>query len=180
MAFFQLFDALRAEHGLDKRARLLLEVAGLLHEVGGFVSNRGHHKHSYYLVANSEVFGLSRDELLIVAQTCRYHRRSAPKPSHLEYMSMTRRQRMVVNRLAAILRVADALDRGHARIVRTFQCECKDDEFTIAVQGVADLTLERRALVSKGDLFEEIYGLRIRIEEEPTAPRTPKRDKTAE
>ncbi len=92
-----------------------LQVAGLLHEIGGFVSNRSHHKHSYYLIANSEIFGLNREEITLVAHVARYHRRSGPKPSHLEYMALPREARVTVNKLAALLRVADALARGHVR-----------------------------------------------------------------
>ena len=86
----RLFDELKPDHGLGPRYRLLLRVAGLLHEVGGFISNIAHHKHSYYLIRNSEVFGLSRSEIEMVAQIARYHRRSAPKSSHTEYMSLPR------------------------------------------------------------------------------------------
>jgi exopolyphosphatase/guanosine-5'-triphosphate,3'-diphosphate pyrophosphatase len=167
-----LFDQLQGEHGLKPRHRLLLRVAGLVHEVGGFVSSRAHHKHSYYLVANSEIFGLTREEILTVALIARYHRRSCPKPAHVEYMTVPREIRMVVNKLAALLRVADALDRGHAQQVREIRCERREDELVVITPGVTDLTLERRAVASKGDLFEEIYGLRVRLEEEP-APGVP-------
>jgi exopolyphosphatase/guanosine-5'-triphosphate,3'-diphosphate pyrophosphatase len=161
----RLFDALENEHGLASRHRLLLRVAGLLHETGGYVSSRSHHKHSYYLIANSEIFGLRKEEIAVVANVARYHRRSGPKPSHMEYMALPREHRMVVNKLAAILRVADALDRGHAQQVRNFQVELRDEEVVLVIHDVADLTLERRALLSKADLFEEIFGLRVRLEE---------------
>ena len=98
----RLFDELTAEHGLGPRQRLLLEAAGLLHEVGGFVSSRSHHKHSCYLIANSEIFGLNRDEIAVVAQVARYHRRSGPKPSHTEYVALPREARVTVNKLAAL------------------------------------------------------------------------------
>jgi exopolyphosphatase/guanosine-5'-triphosphate,3'-diphosphate pyrophosphatase len=161
----KLFDLLQAEHGLGTRHRLLLRVAGLLHEVGGFVSNRSHHKHSYYLIANAEIFGLSRDEHILVAHVARYHRRAVPQPSHLEYVALPRDRRILVNKLAALLRVADALDRAHGQQVRDFQGERRGDEFVITVPGVTDLTLERRAIGQKGDLFEDVFGLRIRLEE---------------
>jgi exopolyphosphatase/guanosine-5'-triphosphate,3'-diphosphate pyrophosphatase len=161
----KLFDLLQAEHGLTARHRLLLRVAGLLHEVGGFVSNRSHHKHSYYLIANAEIFGLTRDEHVLVAHVARYHRRAVPQPSHLEYVALPRDRRILVNKLAAILRVADALDRAHGQQVRDFQGERQGEEFVITVPGVTDLTLERRAMAEKGDLFEDVFGLRIRLEE---------------
>lgn len=166
-----LFDQLQAEHGLKPRHRLLLRAAGLVHDVGGFVSARSHHKHSYYLVANSEIFGLTREEILTVALVARYHRRSIPKPTHAEYMMAPRETRVIVNKLAALLRVADALDRGHTQPFREIRCERREDELVISAPGAIDLALERRAMTSKGDLFEEVYGLRVRLEEEPKARR---------
>ena len=161
----RLFDQLQKEHGLGPRDRLLLRVAAILHEVGGFVSSRSHHKHSYYLISNSEIFGLRREELQIVALVARYHRRNFPRPTHLEYMMLPRESRMAVSKLAAILRVADALDRGHAQQIRDIQVEREGGEFVIYVRGLPDLALERRALEVKADLFEEIYGLKVRLEE---------------
>jgi exopolyphosphatase/guanosine-5'-triphosphate,3'-diphosphate pyrophosphatase len=159
-----LFDELHLEHGLGARHRLLLQVAGLLHEVGGFVSNRSHHKHSYYLIANSEIFGLNREEILLAAHVARYHRRSGPMPSHQEYMSLPREARVTVNKLAALLRVADALARGHIRHARQVHFERRGDDFIICVSGVSDLLLEKRAMAAKGDMFEDIYGMKVRLE----------------
>jgi exopolyphosphatase/guanosine-5'-triphosphate,3'-diphosphate pyrophosphatase len=161
----RLFDELQDEHGLSPRHRLLARVAGLVHEVGGFVASRAHHKHSYYLVANSEIFGLNRAETLIIAHVARYHRRGLPKRSHGDFMGLSRESRMVVSKLAALLRVADALDRAHAQQISDITFGREKDEFVVFVRGVADLTLERRAVRSKGDLFEDIYGMRVRVEE---------------
>jgi len=160
----QLFDALAAEHHLDGRERLLLRVAAILHDVGSFVSLRAHHKHSFYLIANSELFGLTRDEVLIIAHTARYHRRSPPKPAHLEYMGLPRERRMVVTKLAAILRVADALDRVHAGRIATLRCTREGDELVLQAKSAFDLGLERQAVSSKSDLFTDIYGLTLRLE----------------
>jgi exopolyphosphatase/guanosine-5'-triphosphate,3'-diphosphate pyrophosphatase len=161
----RLFDELQPEHGLSSRHRLLLRVAALLHEVGSFVSNAAHHKHSYYLIANSEIYGLDRDDIEIVAHIARYHRRSGPKPSHLEYIALPRESRVAVSKLAAILRVADALARGRGRPLPRLRFERRGDEFLIFTPGAADLILERRALAAKGDMFEDIFGMRLRLEE---------------
>jgi len=161
----RLFDELQPEHGLSARQRLMLRVAGLLHEIGSFVSNVAHHKHSYYLIAHSEIFGLNRDATEIVAHVARYHRRSSPKTSHLEYMALPREARIVVNKLAAILRVADALSRTRGRKLENPRFERRGDEFVISMPGATDLLLERRSLAAKGDMFEDIYGMRLRLEE---------------
>jgi exopolyphosphatase/guanosine-5'-triphosphate,3'-diphosphate pyrophosphatase len=160
----RLFDELRGEHGLGGRQRLLLHVAALLHEAGAFVSNRAHHKHSYYVIANAEIFGLTREELAVVGLVARYHRRSCPKPSHAEYMALPRDLRMVVSKLAALLRVADALDADHSQQVGEILCRRGDEEFRITAAGPTDLALERQAIALKADLFEDVYGMKVLLE----------------
>lgn len=160
----RLFDDLRLEHGLGPRQRLLLHVAGYLHEVGRFVSSQAHHKHSYYLISNSEIFGLNRQEILQVAHVARYHRRSIPKASHLEFMSLPRESRVMVSKMAALLRVADAMARGQIKRVDDVRFERKGDELILYLPGTQDLLLEERTMAAKGDLFEEIYGIKVRLE----------------
>jgi exopolyphosphatase / guanosine-5'-triphosphate,3'-diphosphate pyrophosphatase len=161
----KLFDELQADHGLGPRHRLLLRAAGLLHECGAFVSNVAHHKHSYYLIAHSEIFGLNRDEIAVVAHIARYHRRSGPKPSHLEYTALPRESRIVVNKLAAILRVGDALSRKRGHPLAGVRFQRNGDEMILLASGGGDLDLERRAVAVKGDMFEDIYGMSLRIED---------------
>ncbi len=163
-AALRLFDEIRPDHGLGPRHRLLLHAAALLHEIGGYVSNRSHHKHSYYLIANSEIFGLNREETILAAHVARYHRRSGPKPSHPEYMSLPRESRVTVSKLAAILRVADALSRGHVHAPCNLQFERQGDDLIICVPNATDLLLEQRAVQAKADMFEDIYGMKIRLE----------------
>ena len=161
----RLFDELHADHGLGRRYRLLLRVACILHEVGAYISDRAHHKHSYYLIFNSDLFGLSREELVTVAHIARYHRRSGPKPSHVEYTALPREQRVVINKLAAILRVGDALSQGHIQSAAKLQFERQGDDFIILVPDAEKLLLEKRSIVRKGGMFEEIYGMKIRLED---------------
>jgi len=159
------FDELQDEYGLSSRYRLLLEVAAILHEVGGFVANRAHHKHSMYLIKNSEIFGFSREEIGMVAHIARYHRRNPPKATHVEYMQLPRDQRMVISKLAAILRVADALDRAHVQRFGEFHIQRRERELVLTVAQLDDLTLERKTLAKKVDLFNDMYGLSIRLVE---------------
>jgi len=161
----RLFDQLANEHRLGPRHRLLLEVAAILHEVGTFVSTRAHHKHSYYLIANSEILGLTQDELPLVANIARYHRRSRPKPSHPDYTMLSRERRMIVNKLAALLRIADALDISRTQPVEDFESRIDNNGLIISVHTGADLTLEQRSLAEKADMFQDIYGLDVRLEE---------------
>ena len=145
---------------MGEREQLLLEVASIVHDIGNFVTARGHHRHSFYLLVNSEVFGLSRTDLEIVANLARYHRREGPQSDHPAYASLPRAARLTVNRLAGILRVADALDKGHMQRVQGPRVSVLGDELRIEVEPEEDLALERLSLESKGGLFEEVFGLK--------------------
>jgi exopolyphosphatase/guanosine-5'-triphosphate,3'-diphosphate pyrophosphatase len=158
-----LFDQLQAVHRLDPRYRTMLYVAALLHEVGNVISTRSHHKHSMYLVMNSELFGLSSREMKIVALIARYHRRAMPRATHEVYGTLTRDHRIIVNKLAAILRVADALDRAHQQRISTVQCVLEDESVILTSQELDNPTLERMALKDKDDLFQQVYGMRIEL-----------------
>jgi exopolyphosphatase/guanosine-5'-triphosphate,3'-diphosphate pyrophosphatase len=163
----RLFDQLQPIHRLEGRYRLLLEVAGLLHEIGTFVSSRKHHKHTLYLIQQSEVFGLTQEELLMVANIARYHRRGRPKASHPEYIALTRNKRMTVNKLTALLRVADALDIGRTQQINPCEFSIQAETLVVHVSTQADLALEKKALKNKSDMFQDIYGLDIRLEQTP-------------
>jgi exopolyphosphatase/guanosine-5'-triphosphate,3'-diphosphate pyrophosphatase len=153
-----LFDDLREEHGLSDRDRLLLEVAALLHDVGNFVSLRGHHKHSQYLLSASQIFGLSADDHALVGNIARYHRRGVPQKSHLPYMALDREERVRVNKMAALLRVANALDAEHMQKVADARVRRDEDPWVLEVEGAGDLTMERLAVGSRADLFAQVFG----------------------
>ena len=165
-----IFAATRPQHRMGEREQLLLEVASIVHDIGTFVAARGHHRHSFYLLTNSELFGLSRTDLDIVANLARYHRRESPQSDHAAYASLPRSARLTVNRLAAILRVADALDKGHMQRVVNPRVSVTEDQLCIEVVTPEDLALERVALESKGGLFEEVFGLKPVLVETPVAP----------
>ncbi len=154
----QLFDAFRDDHGLGNRERLLLQVAALLHDIGLYVSLRAHHKHSQYLLAASQIFGLSNDETAIVSNVARYHRRGAPQTSHLPYVALDRQDRLLVNKLAAILRVANALDAEHLQKVTGLRLRRHDRSWILEIDGTGDLTMELLAAAARADMFADTFG----------------------
>jgi exopolyphosphatase / guanosine-5'-triphosphate,3'-diphosphate pyrophosphatase len=158
-----LFRALQAEHQLDSRYELLLYLAGLLHEIGLYVSNRSYHKHSFYLIINSELFGLAKQDMLVMALVARYHRRASPKPIHEGFSTLERERRIAVAKLAAMLRVADALDRSYNQRVDEIRVSRERSKLVIAVPDVDDLSLEQLALKQTGSLFEEIFGIPVML-----------------
>lgn len=154
----RLFDELRDEHGLADRERLLLEAAALLHDVGIYVSLRAHHKHSQYLLAASQIFGLSNEETAIVSNIARYHRRALPQESHLPYLALDGNDRLVVNKLAAILRLTNALDAEHLQKVSGLRLVRNDRTWVVELEGAGDLTMERMAATARADMFAEVFG----------------------
>jgi exopolyphosphatase/guanosine-5'-triphosphate,3'-diphosphate pyrophosphatase len=156
-----LFDALEDLHGLGPHARLLLETAGILHDIGIYVSTRAHHKHSAYLVAASEIAGLSEDDIRIVSNVVRYHRKAMPKAAHTEYNILSRDDRLMVSKLSAILRIADALDRSHRRRIKSLRVELTPSEMVLWAESHEELSIEEWALPAKADFFKSLYGLEV-------------------
>jgi exopolyphosphatase/guanosine-5'-triphosphate,3'-diphosphate pyrophosphatase len=158
-----LFDGTRRLHRLGASARELLGFACLLHDVGQHVEHRRHHRHSYYLVRNADLQGFTSDEIEVLALVARYHRKGPPKDDHDEWRQAPDAVRRVAAPLAAFLRVADGLDRGHAQEVRALRCASRRGETVVEVSGRGDLTLDLWAAREKADLFEELYRRPLRF-----------------
>jgi exopolyphosphatase/guanosine-5'-triphosphate,3'-diphosphate pyrophosphatase len=158
-----LFRSLHDEHGLDARHELILYIAALLHEIGGFISTSSMHKHSMYLIMNSDLFGLSRSDVLLVGLVARYHRRASPKPTHQGFASLTRDSRVAVSKMAAILRIAKALDATRSQRVRQLTCKRKGRRLIISIPEVDDLSVEQLAVNQSRGLFDQIYGLQATL-----------------
>lgn len=154
----RLFDQLQAEHALGPRERLLLQVAALLHDVGVYVSLRGHHKHSQYILAAAQIFGLSDDETALIANVARYHRRGVPQSSHLPYVALDRQDQLIVNKLAAILRLANALDAEHLQKVTDVKLVRTGATWTLELKGDGDLSMEQHAGNARADMFLDTFG----------------------
>lgn len=156
-----LFDQLRDLHGLSDLDRRILVVAAVLHDAGQFVSYRKHHKHSLYLIHNSEVPGISREDRALAALVARYHRRAEPKDEHYLYADLPGVERERVRRLAALLRVADALDREHLQRVPSVTARVEGEALVLDLEGRGDLLLEHWALRKKGRMLTSVFGLRL-------------------
>jgi exopolyphosphatase/guanosine-5'-triphosphate,3'-diphosphate pyrophosphatase len=156
-----LFDELKDEHQLEQRHQVILYVAALLHEIGLYVSHQSHHKHSLYLIKNSDLFGLSRKDVLLAALVARYYRRASPQSSHEGYATLDREERVAVSKMAALLRVAVALDESRSQRIKDLQCLQEKGKLVIAIAQVEDLSLEQLAVRQNGALFEETFGLPV-------------------
>lgn len=161
----ELFDQTKDLHNLALEHRLLLEAAAMLHDIGTYISMTAHHKHTHYLLTATPIIGLTREQMQIVSNVARYHRKSFPKMQHEHYKVLSSKDRVVVLKLAAILRLADAMDNEHASRVASFTVEHKKPGFIIRLRGDGDLLLEKWALINKAELFEETFGVRVSVED---------------
>ena len=159
----RLFDLLQGEHRCTPLHRLILEVAAWLHDIGVFINTRGHHKHSMYIIEHTEFPGLNARIINLIALVARYHRKTVPLTTHPDYMALPHDDRLVVCKLAALLRVADALDRVHVQSLGEIRFDLQDEMLTCIPGQPVDISAGQLALVEKGDLFEQIYGRRCLI-----------------
>jgi exopolyphosphatase/guanosine-5'-triphosphate,3'-diphosphate pyrophosphatase len=163
----KLFDALADKLQLSASDRAILADAALLHDIGYHINFEAHHKHSYHLIVHAELLGMTPAERVMVANVARYHRGTTPRREHRTYASLDRNLRRRIKRLAAILRVADGLDRGHSGAVEDVQIELTQTELEIRVIPTSDsydLRLELWGASRKSDLLEELLGLPVKIE----------------
>ncbi len=162
----QLFDRLDDIHKFGPHERELLEMAGLLHNVGLFISHSGHHKHSYYVIRHSEqLTGFSDNEIELIAQIARYHRKSHPARSHQPFVALNDLDQRRVRILAGILRIAIGLDRRHRNVVASLRV-LVDDHITVEpVPGGSeqDLSIEVHAATERVSLLSEALQQEVRI-----------------
>jgi exopolyphosphatase/guanosine-5'-triphosphate,3'-diphosphate pyrophosphatase len=161
-----LFEQLEELHELGEEDHRILTVAALLHDIGAFVGHSKHHKHSLYLISESEIPGFSPEEMLLAANVARYHRKAHPGPQHDMFAKLDERKQERVRRMSALLRIADALDREHLQGVERVRAKVKDGTLRLRLEGTGDLLLERWALERKADLFETLFDLKVDAQRE--------------
>lgn len=155
-----LFDKTVRIHRLSKECRLYLELAALLHDIGHFISSEEHHKHSMYLIRATPIVGLDKRAQDIIACIARYHRKSVPKAEHEVFCELSKADRIIVSRLSALLRIADATDRGQGR-VKSVSVRFQRGEFRVMLKGPGDLLLEQWAIKKKADLFQSLFKCKV-------------------
>ncbi|MBW2477529.1 MAG: Ppx/GppA family phosphatase [Deltaproteobacteria bacterium] len=157
----EIFDSLPQGIELDIRARMMLEAAAILHDVGYFISYDKHHKHSYHLIRHANLFDFTPRETEIIANLSRYHRKSMPKTSHDNFSRLTDTDQQLVRKLGGILRLADGLDRRRSNIIKDINCDCANGKFIIEMSGHDDMAVEIYGAKAKSDLFELAFDMKL-------------------
>jgi exopolyphosphatase/guanosine-5'-triphosphate,3'-diphosphate pyrophosphatase len=153
-----LFEALQPLHALSAPYGRLLEAAAYLHDVGHYISDANHHKHSYYVVSNADMPGFTATEREFIANLCRYHRKALPSGEHTNLRTLATNDRDALARLIPVLRLADSLDRSHAQRIQKLECLVRDGAIALDLYSSEDIGLERWAAEQVAGLFEVTYG----------------------
>jgi exopolyphosphatase/guanosine-5'-triphosphate,3'-diphosphate pyrophosphatase len=157
----RLFDETQPLHGLGPVDREMLEFAAMVHDIGQHVSPKGHHRHAAYLVDAAHPRGFEPSEIAFLAALVRHHRKGDPKPSEPRFAALSDEDRVRLRKLAALLRVADGLDRGRRGVVEDLSADVGADLviLRLVVHGDAELALwgARR----RRELFEQVFGREI-------------------
>ena len=160
-----IFDLTTELHHLDDEYRDLLYCAGLLHDIGYVAGYWGHHKTAYRLILNADLPGLSKREKRIVANAARYHRGAKPKLSHKGFSALGSEDREIVTMLAAILRLADGLDRSHTNAVSDLDLWLEGQRLVVQVDCPIGCSAETWAGEKKGRFFGEVFGVDVKVQQ---------------
>jgi exopolyphosphatase / guanosine-5'-triphosphate,3'-diphosphate pyrophosphatase len=159
----RLFDELASLHNLPAATRPLLEVAGILHDIGNAVNYQRHHKHTQYLIQNGDIPGLADRQRELVARIARYHRGNPPEKSHSGMEGLSPNEANTVRKLATLLRVADALDRSHHQPVRGIVARDAGRTVTVRLRTKAPVDLELWDAQHEAALFRQVFGRKLAL-----------------
>ncbi len=161
-----LFDLLKPKHRLDKRYRLLLQLAAILHDIGKFIQLKNHSEHSANIIKGTELLGLDQRETEIVASVAKYHSTKFLLSGDVNLQKMEQKDRLVIAKLLAILRLADALDRSHSSKVKDIKVQIKSRKLKLKIISDQRILLEKWSIETKSEFFEDVFGLKPEITKE--------------
>jgi exopolyphosphatase/guanosine-5'-triphosphate,3'-diphosphate pyrophosphatase len=160
-----LFRLTEELHNLDGEALLLLEVGALLHDVGHFINTIDHDKHGYYILKANHLIGLTEKQQELVANLVRYHRKAFPSSDDENFKALSQKDRLLVSKLSALMRLADGMDVSHTGRIRGATLEKGKKTWTLRLHGEGSLMLEKWALMKRRSLFQEVFGVALEIQD---------------
>jgi exopolyphosphatase/guanosine-5'-triphosphate,3'-diphosphate pyrophosphatase len=163
----EIFDQTHALHQLSSTEREWLQYGALLHDIGCHIGYAKHQRHSYYLITHGDLTGFSSDEVEVLASIARYHKGGGPKQRHENWRRLNPYLRPVVEKLAAIVRIADALDRSHRQLVTGVECRVRSRRADLTASARADCEAELTEARRKGNLFERVFDRRLSFKAVP-------------
>ena len=160
----RLFEQSKPLHNLNGSNLLLLEIGALLHDIGHFVNTVDHDKHGYYLLNNHHLIGLTLREQNIVANLVRYHRKQSPSTDDENVKLLPQKDRLIVIKLCALLRLADSIDISHTGYITDVSLRETKSGWRMKISGKSDLMLENWAFEKRKSLFQEVFGVNLELD----------------
>jgi exopolyphosphatase / guanosine-5'-triphosphate,3'-diphosphate pyrophosphatase len=160
-----IFDQLQPLHPFGRIERELLRYGAMMHDIGHFINRSGHHKHGQYIIMSSGLQGFSHDEVIILGNIVRYHRKSLPTRDHFHFKVLEQKQRLMVRLLAGILRIADHLDRSHRDLVSGVKLSIENKVVRIKVISTAPADMEIESATAEKDLLEGAIDCTVIIQQ---------------
>lgn len=154
-----MFDRLKPLHGLGADQRLVLELAAILHESGHYVSAKDHLGASFDIIRHTDIYGITSRDILRAAYVARYNEYTVPDFRDMEYITMPEQSRTVIAKLAAIFRLANALDKSQKQKLKNIKVKLLDDQMVVSAQSNDNLFLEKWAFEQCSTFFKDVFGL---------------------
>lgn len=164
----QMFDQTASLHRLGEREREWLDYAAILHDVGYLINSRQHHKHSYYVIKNSDLGGFAADEIELIANVARYHRKAIPEEDHRTLKDLPENLKDTLTILGGILRIGDGLDRSHFSVIQSIRCDVTPNAMDLVLTATDDAALEIWAARERSDLLAQGVKRAIRFSKTPS------------
>ena len=158
-----IFDQTLSLHGFEEEERLLLEIASLLHDIGYFIGMPNHEQHGYYIIKNSPLIGLDQRQHTVIAHIVRNHRRTTPASADDTFKSLIQKDRLIVNKLCALLRLADAIEVSHTTRIHDVELKKAKRCWRLQMHGHGNLLLERWALEKRKSFFEDVFETQLEV-----------------
>jgi exopolyphosphatase / guanosine-5'-triphosphate,3'-diphosphate pyrophosphatase len=159
----QIFDGLKNRFELPADSRDLLQAAAILHDIGYLISHSKHHKHAYHLIIHGDLPGFTPQEVELIANVVRYHRRATPKKRHENLAYLGAPERRLIEKLSAILRIADGLDRTHSQSVTGLKLRALQGRIRISVEAGAFPDIDCADAERKSDLFRKAFDTDVEL-----------------
>lgn len=161
-----LFDCVNETiRNIPLKYRKILEIAAILHDIGYNKNSKNHNKHAYEIITKTGLEGFDEKETELIALIARYHRGAMPdKKKHQDYGQLDKKERKIVKRLSAILRLCDGLDRAHMQLIKALKTDYdeKNNIFTIfLLSNIPERTPDITSAIKKKDLFEKVYKVQV-------------------
>ena len=159
----QIFDGIKARYQLPASGRDVLQAAALLHDIGYLISHSKHHKHAYHLIMHGDLPTFAPQEVEMIANVARYHRRAFPKRTHPNLAGMSRDERRLIAQLSGILRIADGLDRTHSSSVSAIKTRVVGGRLRMEIEAISAPDVERADAERKSDLFRKAFDTELEL-----------------